>query len=478
MQRGSVTYSQKGKQKLVLDGFVYNKNSNWNSAEGERYSWDCEHRKSEGCRAGVTTDDGLAVISTRGEHIHERIEVRSKVLDTLHKVRTEAAVSDTKPAAIINRNVRKRLYAFLPSERNIAQAVRHVRKRNFPPEPQTARDVQLTGNWTQSLSGEAWNIADVQQNGERALVFATEDNLRKLSETSVWFADGTFKVVPQQFKQLYVIHGNYEGRVWPLVYILMTRMTEVLYEAVVLDIVEFARDAFRIRLEPRMLMVDFEVAAHNAFRSVFGNEFALSGCHFHLCQSVNRKVGDVGLRAQYVQDREFALKIRLLPALAYVPVDQVPILFDIVAAQIGPEGADVTQYFSEYYVHGRSIRTGNRGRPRREPPLFEPQMWNCYQQFLDGDPTTNNACEGWHNRLRAIMPRAHPSFWQFILRLKEEQERSEAEMARIDIGEPVSKKRHSRQHRELRLRTLVENARANRQFDLAYLRAVAQNFTL
>ena len=41
------------------------------SAEGERLSWDCEHRKSDGCDAAVTTDGSLTVISVRGEHCHQ-----------------------------------------------------------------------------------------------------------------------------------------------------------------------------------------------------------------------------------------------------------------------------------------------------------------------------------------------------------------------------------------------------------------------
>ncbi len=113
MQRGSITHSQKGKEKLVLDGFVYNCNKRWVSADGDRIAWDCELRRSGGCRAAVTTDGGYAVLSTREEHSHELREKRAQVLDTLHNVRCDAAQSDTKPAAILNRHVRKRMHAHL-----------------------------------------------------------------------------------------------------------------------------------------------------------------------------------------------------------------------------------------------------------------------------------------------------------------------------------------------------------------------------
>ncbi len=64
MQRGSITHSQKGKEKLVLDGFVYNCSKRWVSADGDRIAWDCELRRSGGCRAAVTTDGGSYVVST------------------------------------------------------------------------------------------------------------------------------------------------------------------------------------------------------------------------------------------------------------------------------------------------------------------------------------------------------------------------------------------------------------------------------
>ena len=126
-----------GGEKLVLDGLFYNANSCWTSA-GERVSWDYEHRKSEWCYAAVTTDGEFALKCMREEHSHEQRAKRAEVLDTLHKVRSDVAESDTKPAAVVNHRVRKRLHAYLSSERNIVRAVYHVRRSQFPAEPKAA----------------------------------------------------------------------------------------------------------------------------------------------------------------------------------------------------------------------------------------------------------------------------------------------------------------------------------------------------
>ena len=83
---GTITHSQKGKEKLVLDGFVYNCTKRWGNGALERISWDCEQRKSEGSHAAVTTDSGYAVVSRRGQHSHATSAHRARVLDVLRGV--------------------------------------------------------------------------------------------------------------------------------------------------------------------------------------------------------------------------------------------------------------------------------------------------------------------------------------------------------------------------------------------------------
>jgi hypothetical protein len=50
-------------------------------------------------------------------------------------------------------------------------------------------------------------------------MFTTNENLNILNAFKIWFADGTFKSVPNIFNQLYTIHGNIDCTVYPLIYI-------------------------------------------------------------------------------------------------------------------------------------------------------------------------------------------------------------------------------------------------------------------
>ena len=58
-------------------------------------------------------------------------------------------------------------------------------------------------------SGEEFLVAAEEVGeGEVVLVFLSDFGARVMSKSPVWVADGTFKCVPPQFGQLYVVHGS------------------------------------------------------------------------------------------------------------------------------------------------------------------------------------------------------------------------------------------------------------------------------
>jgi hypothetical protein len=74
-------------------------------------------------------------------------------------------------------------------------------------------------------------------------------------------------------------------------------------------------------------MMDFEKAAVNVFTEEFLNS-RLQGCFFHFSQAIYRHVQSAGLQASYAANPEFALMLRHLPALAFVPIQNVQDYFN------------------------------------------------------------------------------------------------------------------------------------------------------
>ena len=155
------------------------------------------------------------------------------------------------------------------------------------------------------------------------MLFGTSRFLSILKESNNWYCDGTFKVVPEHFFQLYTIHAQKDGYIFPCAYALLQAKTEETYERMLSELLKLESE-----LNPTSIMVDFEKAAINALESNF--LACVYGCFFHLTQSIYRRIQANGPATTYQHDRDFALKLRMLPCLAFVPEIDVIDCFNIL----------------------------------------------------------------------------------------------------------------------------------------------------
>ena len=107
--------------------------------------------------------------------------------------------------------------------------------------------------------------------------------------------------------------------------------------------------------------------------------FSLFTMH-HAIYSIKR------LKAKIRNRSEFALSLRLLSALAIVPVHSVIEAFEELCDSniIPPEAQPVVDYMEDTWI-GRPDR-----RLVRRPPQFPHGMWNVYDAVLQDLPKTNN----------------------------------------------------------------------------------------
>jgi len=73
---------------------------------------------------------------------------------------------------------------------------------------------------------------------------------------------------------------------------------------------------------PEEILLDFESAAINAFRSAFPSA-TVTSCYFHLTQSVVRKVNEIVMKEDYEKNDNLRLALRCLLSLAMVPPSDV-----------------------------------------------------------------------------------------------------------------------------------------------------------
>ena len=97
----------------------------------------------------------------------------------------------------------------------------------------------------------------------RFIIFSSEDKIVIFYKAGTFIMDGTFKVVPLPFYQLFIIHIFYLSRASPYIYVLMSNKTEFLYEEVFRKI----KDLFIYK--PIYMISDFEKGMVNAAEKNF-----------------------------------------------------------------------------------------------------------------------------------------------------------------------------------------------------------------
>ena len=112
-----------------------------------------------------------------------------------------------------------------------------------------------------TLSGLDFLVRDSTMGNERILIFTTSANVNCLAQSYFWIMDGTFKTVPNIFRQLYTIHGYVGGsensRIMPLVYVLMSSKSEECYQRLFQDLVDFGNE-HEIDLQPQFVLTDLK----------------------------------------------------------------------------------------------------------------------------------------------------------------------------------------------------------------------------
>ena len=210
------------------------------------------------------------------------------------------------------------------------------------------------------------------------------------------------------------------------------------------------------------------MASINALQDVCPDTHVHGGL-YHLSQCVYRRVQANGLQQSYTTDNELSLQIRMIPALTFVPVADVPATFELIQEDLPEELQPILDYFEDTFI-GRA-----RHRGRREP-RFQHSMWNCHDRVGEGLPRTNNHCEGWHRRMSASIGAYHPNIGVFFDVLKKEQSQAEVVMTQTLAGEDEPSQR--RQYRDVakRLENLI-NDYDNRRV-LLFLRGIAHNLQM
>jgi len=291
--------------------------------------------------------------------------------------------------------------ATVPTYRSVESIIRRQRLENIPKLPVERKDINITGSWAETIDGNRFliNVPNDPNDPNKMLVFASDEDLRLLAESKIIHVDGTFKVCPKQYSQLFTIHGVVESLVVPLVYALLPDKCRSTYFNL-LTLIRTSIGNLGLALNPEVIVSDFEFGELEALRQHFPNA-RLVGCYFHFCQAVWRKVQELGLAVRYKTEiTDFQLHVKSHMALAFLPTCEVKNFFDNLRASTKYIGDTQVQKFHEYFCN-----TWVDG-------LFAINLWNQFD--VPDQQRTNNTVEGWHCRFGGYVRSVHPNIYIYI----------------------------------------------------------------
>lgn len=154
---------------------------------------------------------------------------------------------ETPPIQILSdaENLPTNVAAHMPNMLSMKRTLQRERAKKLPTNPESIEDLlEIPGEFRVTKNGEDFLMYDsfedrTWNSNDRVIMYSTNDNLRRLSRSATWYLDGTFKVVPSIFFQIFVIMGSVvqvlQGKerkfAVPHVYVLLTSKTQVSYRS-------------------------------------------------------------------------------------------------------------------------------------------------------------------------------------------------------------------------------------------------------
>jgi len=236
-----IVASKSGKHpNLLYNGFSYH----YERKGAEKIFWRCSKVKSFKCNGRLHTSENLPsdgsnviVYSEIGVHTHGPDPVEIEVRVAQQEMKAAAASSSEPTAVIVSKMVSSVSRAAVGSMAKVSSCkrtvrrVRHVNLQGALVTPNSRCDLVLPQLFTSLQSGENFLAFNSGANLDRILMFTCAENLKFLQFSKSWFCDGTFKSSPSLFDQLFIIHAEFSGNVFPLVYALTPNRTKATYDA-------------------------------------------------------------------------------------------------------------------------------------------------------------------------------------------------------------------------------------------------------
>ena len=228
--------------------------------------YECFLRRKGQCKAKIQPSADDAFLNQLNEHTLLPSQTRVEATKIKARITNRGGNTNDTSQQILRAelpNVSEATAVALPFLNNMRHNIRRQRDdHNMPAIPQRREYIpDIRNNYQVTNRGDRFLLFD---NGvgyvNHLIIFATKDSVRLLAANPNWFRDGTFKVFPEIFFQIFTIHVLINHQIFHCVFALLPNKTEASQNRFLTEVSNAVRN---IGNEPEDILVDFERAAMN-----------------------------------------------------------------------------------------------------------------------------------------------------------------------------------------------------------------------
>lgn len=421
----------------------------------------------DNCFARVLVKSDGICIKKSGKHRHanhlelqKQIEAENKIKTLCLSDRSTKSTKELYDEVLINHQDLEKPYSKM--QRNL----RLLRSKGLPPSPLNTVDINIAFSRADIMDKFGYTLHErkrekfFQGTFSNDLfsfcVFASINTIKLIKESTrpenlTILMDGTFKVVPIScFSQLLIIYAQYNNKIYPMVYVLMSRKTQSCY----LKVFEYIEENV-CSIKCAHFITDYERAMKNALKKIHPGA-VLTSCWFHFCQAVRKNMSQFEDLFELVRMNSRAAFIyRQFQCIPLLPEKLIKPTFEKLKSIAEEFNKNAFASFLSYYKDQWIVKEG-------------PSSICVYQK----ETRTTGAVEAYNGVIGKKM-KAHPPFFSFVESLQKEEFSKSTQMMQDLPLIDITKKRKERADRLNRINKATDELTNETITSLQFLEKVA-----
>ena len=195
-------------------------------------------------------------------------EVKKNPTKSIGKIYLETR---TELAKDLTDDERMQFFEIIPNQASVTPRLTTYKNEFIPQQPKDTSDFDAKCPWLNLDSGESTVKSDLSIDDSRIILFAINYTLRLLARSTAISCDGTFKVCPKLWFQLFIVCGEISDGLWlPLAFGFLPNKKKETYKSFFTQLKDaLSRIDDGLELSAQYVMIDFEYSIRSAFKETW-----------------------------------------------------------------------------------------------------------------------------------------------------------------------------------------------------------------